>query len=62
MIVLGVLSYVMSSNTYGPAMLEKYQITANGVKMVGAGLIMTYLILAIAVGTLIYASVSKFLK
>jgi len=62
LIVLAILSYTMSSNTYGPAMLEKYSITANGVKMVGAGLIMTYLILVIAVGTLIYTSVSKFFK
>jgi hypothetical protein len=61
-VILGILSYVFAKNTYGPAMLEKYNITANGVKMVGAGLTMTYFILAISIGILIYSSVSKFIK
>lgn len=62
MIALGILSYVFAKNTYGPAMLEKYSISANGVKMVGAGLTMTYFILAFSIIALIYSSVSKFFK
>ena len=60
MLILGFLSYIFSQNTYSPAMLEKYSITANTVKLVGAGLTMTYLILAISIGALIYTSVIKF--
>ncbi len=61
-IVLGIISYALSKNTYSPAMLEKYSISANGVKMVGAGLIMTYFIMMIAIGVFIYTSISRFIK
>jgi len=61
-IVLGLISYAISKNTYSPAMLEKYSISANGVKMVGAGLIMTYFIMIIAIGVFVYTSISKFFK
>jgi hypothetical protein len=61
-VVLGILSYAFAKNTYSPALLEKYSISANGVKMVGAGLTMTYFILAISVGVLIYSSLSKLIK
>ena len=62
LIVLGILTYVFAKNNYGPAMLEKYKISANTVKMVGAGLTMTYIILAFSIGVLIYSNVSKFFK
>lgn len=62
MIVLVLLTYLLSKNTYSPAMLEKYSISANGVKWVGAGLATSYIILLIAIGTLVYTSVSKFFK
>ena len=62
LIVLVLLTYLLSKNTYSPAMLEKYSISANGVRWVGAGLFTTYLILLIAIGTLIFTSVSKFFK
>jgi len=61
-IVLGIISYALSKNTYSPEMLEKYSISANGVKMVGAGLIMTYFIMMIAIGVFIYTSISRFIK
>jgi hypothetical protein len=61
-VILGILSYVFAKNSYGPDLLEKYNISASGVKMVGAGLTMTYFILAISIGTLLYSSVSKFFK
>jgi hypothetical protein len=61
-IVLGFISYAASKNTLSPAMLEKYNITANGVKMVGAGLLMTYFIMIIAIGVFIYTSLSRFFK
>lgn len=62
MIILGLLSYAMSSNTLTPDQLEKYNITANGVKMVGAGLLMTYFIMIIAIGVFIYTSLMKYIK
>jgi hypothetical protein len=61
-IVLGILSYALSSNNFPPALLEKYSISANGVKMVGASLIMTYFIMLIAIGVFIYTSISRFIK
>ncbi|MCU0370620.1 MAG: hypothetical protein MUC31_04325 [Bacteroidales bacterium] len=62
MIVLGIISYALSKNTYPAEVLEKYNISANGVKMVGAGLIMTYFIMLIAIGVFIYTSLSRFFK
>jgi hypothetical protein len=62
MVVLVLLTYLLSTNTYGPAMLEKYSISANGVRWVGAGLLTAYIFLAIAILSLIFSSVSKFLK
>jgi hypothetical protein len=61
-LILGILSYALSKNTFPPAMLEKYEISANGVKLVGAGLIMTYFIMIIAVCVFIYTSLTKFIK
>jgi hypothetical protein len=61
-IVLGLFSYMISKNTLSPDQLERYSISANGVKMVGAGLIMTYIIMMIAVGVFIYTSLYRFFK
>jgi hypothetical protein len=62
MVALGILSYLVSKNTLNQAALEKYQITANTVKLVGAGLIMTYIIFVFSIGALIYTSVAKFFQ
>ena len=62
MILLGFLSYIFSKNTLGPAALEKYKITATTVKLVGAGLLMMYLMLIIAIGALVYTSTIKFFQ
>jgi len=62
LVVVGILSYLFAKNNYSPAMLEKYNITANGVKMVGAGLTMAYIILLISIGALVFSSMSKFIK
>ena len=62
LIAIGILSYVFSKNTFGPAALEKYKITANTVKLVGAGLLLMYFMLIIAIGSLVYTSVIKFFQ
>ncbi|MFA4863097.1 MAG: hypothetical protein WC605_04895 [Bacteroidales bacterium] len=59
---LGFISYALSKNNLTPDQLEKYNITASGVKMVGTGLIMTYSIMAIAIGVFIYTSVIRIIK
>jgi NADH:ubiquinone oxidoreductase subunit 6 (subunit J) len=62
MIVLAILSYALSKNTLSPNEMEKYSISASGVKMVGAGLMMTYIIGIIAIGVLLYTSLYRFFK
>jgi hypothetical protein len=62
MVVLAIISYAMSKNTLSPTELEKYEISASSVKMVGAGLLMTYFIGIIAVGVFVYTSLTRFLK
>jgi NADH:ubiquinone oxidoreductase subunit 6 (subunit J) len=61
-ILLGIISYVVSQNTLTPAELERYAITANGVRWVGAGLVLTYMIGLVAIGVFIYTSLSRFIK
>jgi hypothetical protein len=59
---LGLISYIMSKNTLAPDQLEKYNLTPNNVRMVGAGLLMTYFIMLGAIGVFIYTSVIKYFK
>jgi hypothetical protein len=62
MIFLAIVSYAISRNTLTPDQLERAKITAKGVKIVGAGLIMTYLIMIIAIGVFVYTSFVRFFK
>lgn len=59
---LGLISYALSKNTLTPDQLEKYHLSPSGVKMVGAGLLMTYFIMIIAIGVFIYTSVVRYFK
>lgn len=61
-LLLGLISYAMSKNTLAPDQLEKYSLTPNNVRMVGAGLLMTYFIMLGAIGVFIYTSVIKYFK
>jgi membrane protease YdiL (CAAX protease family) len=61
-LLLGLISYAMSKNTLSPDQLEKYSLTPNSVRLVGAGLLMTYFIMVGAIGVFIYTSVIKFFK
>ncbi|MBP6872199.1 MAG: hypothetical protein KBC43_09340 [Bacteroidales bacterium] len=60
MILIGIISWAMSKNTYSPAELERYKVTATGVKLVSTGLYMTYFIAIIAIGVFLYTSFSRF--
>jgi NADH:ubiquinone oxidoreductase subunit 6 (subunit J) len=62
MILVGIISYAVSKNTLTPTELEKYGISSSGVKMVGAGLMMTYIICVVAIGVFLYTSLRRFLK
>jgi multisubunit Na+/H+ antiporter MnhB subunit len=61
-LLLGLISYAMSKNTLAPDQLEKYSLTPNNVRLVGAGLLMTYFIMIGAIGVFIYTSVIKYFK
>ena len=61
-LLLGLISYAMSKNTLAPDQLEKYSLTPNNVRMVGAGLLMTYFIMLGAIGVFIYTSVIRYFK
>jgi hypothetical protein len=61
-LLLGLISYALSSNTLAPDQLEKYNLTPNNVRLVGAGLLMTYIIMVGAIGVFIYTSVIKYFK
>jgi len=61
-LILGFISYAMSKNTLAPDQLEKYNLTPNNVRMVGAGLLMTYFIMLGAIGVFIYTSVIRYFR
>jgi hypothetical protein len=55
-------SYAVSENTLSQDQLDRYSMTPNQVRLVGAGLLMTYIIMAGAIGVFIYTSLYKFFK
>ena len=62
MVVVGIISYALSSNELSAAQLEKMQITASTSKLVGAGLYFTYFMAAVALISIIYSAVSRMFK
>ena len=61
-LLIGLISYAMSKNTLSPDQLEKYDLTPNNVRLVGAGLLLTYFTMLGAIGVFIYTSVIKYFK
>ena len=62
MVVLAIISYYLSQVKFTELQLEKLETTASTVKYVGAGLIFTYILAAMAVLSIIYASISRIFK
>ena len=62
MAVVAVISYVFSTNEFTSAQLEKMQITETTSKLVGAGLLFTYFLAAVAILAIIYSAVSRIFK
>jgi hypothetical protein len=62
MVVLALVSYSLSTVGMTDLQLEKLEVTASIAKLVGAGLIFTYILAALAVISIIFAGISKILK
>ena len=62
MVVLAIISYSLSQVNFTELQLEKLGTTASTVKNVGAGLIFTYILAALAVLSIVYASISRIFK
>jgi len=62
MVVLAIVSYSLSTVGMTDLQLEKLEVTASIAKLVGAGLIFTYILAALAVISIIFAGISKILK
>ena len=61
-LVLIVISYALAGNEFSPFQLEKMKATAETSRMVGAGLILTYILGALTLLSIIYASISRIFK
>jgi hypothetical protein len=62
MVVLAIVAYSLSTVGMTDLQLEKLEVTAATAKYVGAGLIFTYILAALAVLSIIYAGISKIIK
>jgi hypothetical protein len=62
MVVIAIIAYTLATVGFTDLQLEKLGITAGTAKYVGAGLIFTYILAALAVLSIIYASISRIFK
>lgn len=62
MVVIGIISYALSTSGIPELTMEKLGTNAETVKIVGAGLIFTYIMFGLAVLAIIYASISRIFK
>ena len=62
MVVLAVISYALSTNEFSALKLEEMESSAETSVMVGAGLIFLYILAALAILSIIYASISRIFK
>lgn len=60
--VVAFVAYSISGNDYSAAQLEKLDITASTSRMVGAGLIITYLLGIVAILAIVFSAVSSIFK
>jgi hypothetical protein len=62
MVVLAVISYALSTNEFSALKLEAMESSAETSVMVGAGLIFLYILAALAILSIVYASISRIFK
>lgn len=60
--VIGIISYVLAGNTFSATKLEILNITAQTSKIVGMGLLFTYITAVIAILAVLFSSVYKIFK
>jgi hypothetical protein len=61
-VVLAIIAYSLSTVNFTDFQLEKLGVTVSTEKLVGAGLIFTYILATLAVLSIIYASISRIFK
>jgi hypothetical protein len=62
LVVLAGLSYVLASGSIDGVVFEKFEVTSSTSKLVGGGLILTYILAGLAVASIIFSSISKMIK
>ncbi|MEA3478297.1 MAG: hypothetical protein U9R60_08970 [Bacteroidota bacterium] len=62
MVLLAIVSYALAGNEFSELQLEKMECSAETSVMVGAGLIFTYILAALTILSIIYASISRIFK
>jgi hypothetical protein len=62
MVVIAIIAYSLATVGFSDLQLEKLGITTGTAKYVGAGLIFTYILAALTVLSIIYASISRIFK
>jgi hypothetical protein len=62
MVVLAVISYALSTNEFSALKLEEMDSSAETSVTVGAGLIFLYILAALAILSIVYASISRIFK
>lgn len=61
-VILWFVVYGIAGNSFTPQQLEKMEITAETSKMVGAGLIYTYIVFGIAILAIVFSSIRSIFK
>ena len=61
-VIIVVIAYSMSSNTFSDLRLEELEVTAETSKLVGTGLYLTYSLFGLAILAAIYTSIVKVFK
>ncbi len=62
LIVLGIIAYAIAGNEFTALQLEKMETTTETSRMVGAGLIFTYILACLTILSIIYASITRIFK
>ncbi len=62
MVVLAIIAYALSTNEFSALQLEQMKSTAETSVTVGAGLIFLYILAALAILSIIFASISRIFK
>ena len=62
MVVIFILAYIIAADDFYFSGIEKYDLTPQGIKLIGAGLNMTFLLLVLGIVAAVYSEVSSIFK